>query len=615
MSKQSIFFEFNLRDKVSSKLLKMKNVIEGVNKQAGRFSKYLQDTGNAYFKLNATSDALGRMRDNLNAVIAPGIMFEQNMADLSAITGIAGKDLKQLGDAARKVGRQSGIGAAEAAEAFKLLASNISVDKIGIDGLKILQRETITLAHASGLALSESANAMAGTINQFGLSANEANRVINVLAAGAKYGAAEIPELAMSFKAVGSTAAVAGLSIEKTAGALEVLSKANIKGAEAGIQLRNILLSMQSKLGIDFKVQDISAALQALEPRLNDASYMTKLFGRENIAAASFLIKNASAVSEMTSKVTNTNVATEQAAIRTDTYAERMKKVKAYMDEFKISVFNLTGSMVPLLEISAAGLQHISLMLPALKMMKDAFVLLRAVSIKQLIVSKAIVVWQKMQTAWNYIMATSIKVVNFVTSLNPIILIASLVAMGVILMIKYWDKIKDYMIAFVKFSLKYLNPFSWIFALVNKFFPDFFKDVKAFFTGIGKWLYDWGIKLLEKMKKMAKSIKKFFGFGDDEKKTKIIVEKKGGSVSVSDDHAISNGLDTGGDLGYETDSTLSNISGGGKQHVNVSVNIEKLVERLYVQAATVQEGAEEVRDIIQSELNRALNGVVVQGGV
>ncbi len=615
MSKQSIFFEFNLRDKVSSKLLKMKNVIEGVNKQAGRFSKYLQDTGNAYFKLNATSDALGRMRDNLNAVIAPGIMFEQNMADLSAITGIAGKDLKQLGDAARKVGRQSGIGAAEAAEAFKLLASNISVDKIGIDGLKILQRETITLAHASGLALSESANAMAGTINQFGLSANEANRVINVLAAGAKYGAAEIPELAMSFKAVGSTAAVAGLSIEKTAGALEVLSKANIKGAEAGIQLRNILLSMQSKLGIDFKVQDISAALQALEPRLNDASYMTKLFGRENIAAASFLIKNASAVSEMTSKVTNTNVATEQAAIRTDTYAERMKKVKAYMDEFKISVFNLTGSMVPLLEISAAGLQHISLMLPALKMMKDAFVLLRAVSIKQLIVSKAIVVWQKMQTAWNYIMATSIKVVNFVTSLNPIILIASLVAMGVILMIKYWDKIKDYMIAFVKFSLKYLNPFSWIFALVNKFFPDFFKDVKAFFTGIGKWLYDWGIKLLEKMKKMAKSIKKFFGFGDDEKKTKIIVEKKGGSVSVSDDHAISNGLDTGGDLGYETDSTLSNISGGGKQHVNVSVNIEKLVERLYVQVATVQEGAEEVRDIIQSELNRALNGVVVQGGV
>lgn len=283
--------------------------------------------------------------DGITEASQGGIGFEQSMADLKAITGIVGSDFERLAVAARKAGRETGLGAQGAVEAYTLLASQINIDKIGIEGLMKLQRETITLAQAGGLTLADSATAMAATINQFGLDAGEAARVVNVLAAGSKYGAAEVVDLAQSFKVAGATAAAAGLSVEDTAGAIEVLSQMNVKGSEAGTALRNVVLKLQTTLGMDLSKTGLSAALESLQPRLQDVSYLAKVFGAENIAAAQYLIENAAAVREMTEAVTGTNTAQEQAAIRTDTMGERMKVIQAHIDDMKISLFEATGGL------------------------------------------------------------------------------------------------------------------------------------------------------------------------------------------------------------------------------------------------------------------------------
>lgn len=65
----------------------------------------------------------------------------------------------------------------------------------------------------------------------------------------------------------------------------------------------------------------------------------------ENIAAAQYLIQNSSAVEEMTQKVTGTNVAQEQAAVRTDTTAHKMEILRAKVDDIKISFANSLGPM------------------------------------------------------------------------------------------------------------------------------------------------------------------------------------------------------------------------------------------------------------------------------
>ncbi len=604
MTKNGIFWEFNLYDKVSSKILRINANIKGMSGMVKKAGAYLEEMGSSYVRFNAISDAVGRMRDTMASAIQPGVNFQQSMADLSAITGIAGDDLDNLGKAARKAGVKSGLGAAQAAEAFKLLASQISVDKIGIEGLKVLQKETITLAQASGLGMADAANALAGTINQFGYSAHEANRVINVLAAGAKYGAAEIPELAGSFKVVGATAAASGLSVEKTGGALEVLSKASIKGAEAGTQLRNILLSMQTKLGVDLKVTDLSDALGALAPKLEDTAFLEKTFGRESITAVQFLIKNADAVGEMTRKVSGSNVAMEQAQIRTATYAERMKRLQAWFDNVKISVFNLTGSFMPMLEIGAGALQQFSLMVPALRMIRDAYKLMRLESTKQLIIEKARFVWTKMQIAWNYILAASIRIVNLVTSMNPIILIATVVIGAIALIIKYWDDLKMYFIKLVKFWAKYLNPFGWLIQLVNYFFPEAGKKIKEFFSKIGDWIFGWIDKIVKAVKQAIGWISSVLGLDSDEKE--INVEKniqENTSTSISPTKPTETPEPTASDVAGDT---FSGITSGGKKQTNVSVVVDKMVETFNVNSGA-GESIEDIEERLIQSLLRVLN--------
>ena len=288
----------------------------------------------------------------LGELAEPAMTFEQAMADLSAITGSVGEELEDLTKTARKVGMESGLGAAESARAFAILAGQIDVP---IEQLKELQRQTILLAQAGALPLEDAANAVAGTINQFGYEASEASRVVNVLAAGSRAGGSEVVDLAESFKVTGAAAHSAGVALEETAAAREILAQNNTKGAEAGTAMRNMLIAMQTKLGIDISKTGFAGGLDIIRHKLNTmsseterASFLAKSFGRENIVAAQYLLENADAVRAMTAEVTGTNSALEQAEIRNETWAHKMEVARAKMDEMLISLGNVTGSILPM---------------------------------------------------------------------------------------------------------------------------------------------------------------------------------------------------------------------------------------------------------------------------
>lgn len=290
--------------------------------------------------------------ETFGKLAAPAVDFGQSMADLSAITGSVGDELEDLKQTAREVGKASGLGASESARAFAVLAGQIDVP---IDALKVLQRETITLAQAGALPLEDAANAVAGTINQFGMEASEASRVVNVLAAGSRAGGAEVVDLSESFKVAGAAANAAGVSIEETAGALEVLAQNNTKGAEAGTAMRNMLVAMQARLGIDVSKTGFAGGLRIIQKELDKmqspverTTFLAKAFGRENMVAAQFLLSNADAVEEMTTAVTGTNSAMEQAEIRNDTWAHKMEVARAKIDDVLISMTSLSGSLLPM---------------------------------------------------------------------------------------------------------------------------------------------------------------------------------------------------------------------------------------------------------------------------
>ena len=82
--------------------------------------------------LSAIVSNVRNVAEGFSAVSASGVQFEQNLANLSSITGLIGDDLQYIADKAKETGKASGLGAAGAVDAFALLASQIQIDKIGM---------------------------------------------------------------------------------------------------------------------------------------------------------------------------------------------------------------------------------------------------------------------------------------------------------------------------------------------------------------------------------------------------------------------------------------------------------------------------------------------------
>ena len=396
-------------------------VFTEVKQQANQVNKSIKA-----IEWQSISQGLQQVGQVIGEMSKPGLVFETQMANLSAITGIMGAELDTLGVAAKEVGASTGLGAAQAAEAFKLLASNIDVTTIGgVEGLKALQKEVITLAQAGGVDLTTSADTMAAAINQFGLKGTDAARVINVLAAGAKFGAAEIPQLADSLKKVGSVAGAFGVSLEATTGALEILSQSGIKSELAGTGLASIITRMKTMLGVDFSKMSLTDALVQLKPKLNDADFLMKTFGQDNIDVAAVLIKNADKVGKMTDAVTGTNVATKQAEINTSTWQTTLDKMKATLDNVKISISQATGPLMPMIGVMGDWLVTLAQIAPAIMLIKEA------------------------TSAWtlaNGVLEGSMLGINFALTGTQVLLASlgiGLLIAGLVLVVKNWDSIVE----------------------------------------------------------------------------------------------------------------------------------------------------------------------------
>lgn len=284
--------------------------------------------------------AVAAMGKALSTTIKVAAKFEAAVAELSAITGATGKDLTFLSDQAKLLGRTTTLSASEVATGFKLIASAKPDLLESGAALTEVTKNAITLAEAAGIALPDAAKALAGSLNQFQADADQAGRFINVLAAGSKRGAAEIPELTESLKAAGTVAASAGLSFEETVANIETLAEVNLKGAESGTALRNILLLLQ-KQGVDSLNPAVVGLTQSLENLAKEERTdveLLKVFGVRNFAAVKALLVRTDKTKLLTTAITGTLTAEEQAAINTDNLEGRTKALNSAIEGLSISI-------------------------------------------------------------------------------------------------------------------------------------------------------------------------------------------------------------------------------------------------------------------------------------
>lgn len=314
---------------------------QGINKADKAFNSLFAPVSGAAKQLLSFATAAG-----LAAAIVSGIYFssdsliqyEKAVASfrtiVSDLSDSAFKPFQQQINQVAKDARKSSI---EVAQSFEMIAGLNAEFASTAQGLGAVSAASITLSKASGQTLADSASNLVGIMNQFNLSAAEANRTINVLAAGQAVGAANISQTSEAFVNFGSVAKGANITLEQSVGLIQTLGKYSLFGAEAGTKLRGSVLKLQQAgLGYksgQFQINDALADAQSKMVKLTSAkakdAYLTKVFGAENITAGRILLSNVELYKQFTNSVTGTTEAQKAAAINSNTLSTRIDELKA----------------------------------------------------------------------------------------------------------------------------------------------------------------------------------------------------------------------------------------------------------------------------------------------
>lgn len=261
---------------------------------------------------------LGGVSLSIGSILNISRKYSQAISDLSAITGASIERMKEYSIASQEMGRTTEFGAIKVADAMKLIASAKPSLLQTAGALEDVTAKSITLAQASGIELADAAKSLTLSLNQFGESAVSSERYINVLAAGAKYGASEINETAQAIVKSGTVASQAGVSFEQLNASIQVLAGKGIKAEVAGTMLRNVFLALERSADKNLRpsVVGLSTALENLDKKNYSTTASTKIFGRANVSAGTILVKNRDQLVDLTKALTDTETAYEQAGKR-----------------------------------------------------------------------------------------------------------------------------------------------------------------------------------------------------------------------------------------------------------------------------------------------------------
>lgn len=212
-------------------------------------SKELDNSANKLKKLGQNMQSVGRnMTFGITApIVGLGTAmfktfadYEDIMTEIQARTQASTEDMEAMSKMAIQMGRDTVFSATEAGQAMlELTASGSSAE----EAISMLPH-VLNLAAAGAVELGESADAVTDIMKMFGTTMDEVHDITDSLATAAGSSSATVNDLIQGFNNVGPVAASMGLSVNETAAALAVFAENGIKGAEAGTQLRSMLLNM-----------------------------------------------------------------------------------------------------------------------------------------------------------------------------------------------------------------------------------------------------------------------------------------------------------------------------------------------------------------------------------
>ena len=364
---------------------------ERFKQSASGITGALNNIGLKTFVFNQIYEGANHVANALQMIVGPGQAFEQNLKELSAITGVTGAGLADIGERARQLAKDFGGSAKDAVESYKQVLSKLgpeiaknpaALDEMG-KSIATLSKTMSGDVLGATTALTTSMNIYAGQLTDPIEQSKAMVSQMNVMAAAAQVGSAEVPQIAQSIQVAGLTAKQAGLSFEELNSTIQVMGKGAIYGAEAGTALRNALQIMsqgrympkQAREGLEAAgisldylsnaTIPISQRLKELSKIQGDSALVGEVFGRENSRAARTLFENLPLIDKWTVGISGTQSATEQAETVMGSFSEKMARMKARFEDIAISIFEATKPFLPFVSVALQSVQVMASLAPA----------------------------------------------------------------------------------------------------------------------------------------------------------------------------------------------------------------------------------------------------------
>lgn len=208
--------------------------------------------------------------------------FENSMAAVGAITRSSAEELAALRDVAKDLGAKTEFTSSQAADGLKFL---------GMAGWSAAQSiaaipAVLDLATAAQMDLARAADISSNIMSAFGIAADDARQVADVLAAAASRANTDIFQLGDAMKYAGPVASALGISMGDVAAAIGVLSDAGLQGTMAGTGLRQVMSSLVNPTGEARRtLQALGLTLGEVNPKANELTAVVKRLGDAGLDA------------------------------------------------------------------------------------------------------------------------------------------------------------------------------------------------------------------------------------------------------------------------------------------------------------------------------------------
>lgn len=372
-------------NKADEGLAKMQSQLKKTNDELARSesgwlkaSSALKDGSDKLIKVGSSVSSAG---DKVLALSAPlvglgiaagkvGMDFDSQMSRVKAISSATAEEFKKLNEQALQLGADTAFSSKEAALGMENLASaGFSVSEImaAMPGM-------LDLAASSGEDLATSADIAASTLRGFGLAADQAGHVADVLARNAADTNASVADTGEAMKYIAPIARAMGLSLEEVTAAIGEMANAGIKGSQAGTTLRGALSRLadpskesakaMKQIGFNafdsqgklLPLRDLIDRLQKSTKNLTDKQKeqaMSTIFGQEAMSGMLTLIQaGPQELEKLTNSYKNSNGAAKEMA-------------NTMQDNAKSSVEQMFGS------IETAGIKLEQTFAPTIKKVAD----------------------------------------------------------------------------------------------------------------------------------------------------------------------------------------------------------------------------------------------------